>query len=78
MSQRKEFEMSEEQLERLLDASKPVPYMVIGGVAPVSPQEHANRAWEALGKELGFVWDTVRPIAGKGSRFFTAEVLTQE
>ena len=72
MYPRVEYEMTEEQLKQLLDACKPVPYMVIGGHAPSSPQENANRAWMGLGKEMGFDWETVRPVQGKGQRFFTA------
>ncbi len=69
---RKEFEMSQEQLDAIMDACKPVRYMVIGGMPPRSPQENANAAWAALGKELGFKHMTVRP-SGKGDRFFSAE-----
>lgn len=69
---RKEFEMTESQLQTLLEACKPVPYMVFGGREPASPQENANRAWEALGREMGFDHMSVKPT-GKGTRFFTAE-----
>jgi hypothetical protein len=68
---RKEFEMTEEQLKELLDACKPVRYMVIGGRPPRSPQENANNAWKKLGKEMGFEYMTVKP-SEKGQRFFTA------
>lgn len=71
---RKEFELTQEQLDELMAASQPVPYMVFGGVPPMSPQETANRAWEKLGKELGFDYMTVMPATGKSNRFFTAEV----
>ena len=37
-----------------------------------SQQENANRAWEALGDELGFQHMTVEP-SRKGDRFFIAE-----
>lgn len=70
---RKEFEMTEEQLETLLEACKPVPYMVFGGVEPTSLQENACRAWDVLGKEMGFKGKSVEPIAYKSQRFFTAE-----
>lgn len=70
MTERRNFEMSQEQLEKLLDACKPVPYMVFGGMAPRSPQENANSAWKALGEELGFDHMTVRPNGG--DRFFSA------
>ncbi|MFA5408404.1 MAG: hypothetical protein WC343_06505 [Bacilli bacterium] len=66
------YEMTEAELEELLDACKPVPYMVIGGCVPSSPQENANRAWQKLGDKHGFDYMTVRPIQGKGTRFFSA------
>ena len=50
---RKEYEMTAEQEANLLEACRPVPYMVIGGVVPRSPQKNANDAWCALGREIG-------------------------
>lgn len=47
--------------------------MIIGGKPPPSPQENANRAWQALGQELGFKWDTVEPIRGEAQTVFMAE-----
>lgn len=75
---RREFEMTPEQHERLLDACKATPYMVFGGMPPPSTQENANRAWEALGIELGFEGSTARPVPSKGIRFFSAEPLPQD
>ena len=69
---KKEFEMSEEDYQKLLDASQPVPYIVIGGVTPKSPQENANDAWKALGDRMGFDHMSVEPIRHKGDRFFMA------
>jgi hypothetical protein len=37
-----------------------------------TPQENANRAWAALGDEMGFDYLTVQPSA-RGDRHFTAE-----
>lgn len=71
---KRKFEMTDAQMEKLLDACKPVPYMVIGGVEPLSPQESANRAWQALADEMGFLWDTVEPPArGEDLKIFYAE-----
>jgi len=75
MKTRKEFTMTKEQLEKILDACKPVPYMVIGGIEPRSQQENANAAWAILGRELGFDAMSARPVAGKGMEVFTAEVV---
>ena len=72
---RKEFEMSEEDLAEIGAACKPVPYLVAGGMPPESPQSRANRAWQTLGSRLGFDGMTVRPVDGKGPRFFTAEAI---
>ena len=49
---RKNFEMSEEQMNKILEASKPIPYIIVGGIGPPSQQEMANSAWEKLGKEM--------------------------
>lgn len=75
---RKEFEMSQEQLNKLLDACKPTPVMYLSGGMPMhnTPQENANAAWCKLGDEMGFDGMTVRPT-GRGDRFFTAEVKNQ-
>lgn len=75
MNSRKEFQLTHEQLQRILDASKPVPAMYLSGGVPMfgTPQENANRAWQKLADELGFVWDTVRPVPGKDKYFITAE-----
>ena len=69
---RREYEMSESDLQTLLAACRPVVVMMVGGTAPSSPQENANRAWAALGEKMGFDSMTVQPVAGKGNRFFTA------
>lgn len=69
--QRKDFEMSQGDLDALFEAIKPVPYMVIGGVIPASPQEIANSFWNSLGQKMGFDGSTVKPN-GKGDRFFSA------
>lgn len=72
MYPRQVYEMTESQLQTLKDAFKPVPVIMIGGCAPSSQQENANRAWDALGRELGFDGDTVKPVSGKGIKFFSA------
>ena len=71
MSARREFEMTEDDLRILLEASKPVPYIVFGGVEPRSPRENAHDAWRALGERMGFDWETVMPSSG-GQSFFSA------
>ena len=71
MNPRVEYEMSEDDLAKLLDACKPTPCIMVGGVTGPTPQDMANHAWSALGEQMGFDPMTVRPIEGKGLRFFT-------
>ena len=67
------YEMTNKDLEELLDACKSTPVMFLSGGTPIggSPQENANRAWEKLGKKMGFDSITVRP-SNIGQRFFSA------
>ena len=66
------YEMTEEDLEEILETCKPVPMIMLQCGTPPSVQENANRAWRRLGEKMGFDYDTVQPVVGKGSRFFTA------
>ncbi len=72
---RREYELTDEQHAKLLDACKPTPAMWGRGGMPMfkSPQENANAAWADIGREMGFDSMTVRPVAGKSSRYFTAD-----
>lgn len=70
-----EFELTDEELDGLKNASRSTPVMYGNGGTPLfsSPQENANRAWRALGEQHGFQFMTVQPVAGKDAHFFTAE-----
>jgi hypothetical protein len=73
MYPRTNYEMTPADLAKILDACKPVPYMVFGGMPPRSQQENANAAWAELGARMGFDPMTVQPDSnGRGDRFFTA------
>ena len=65
MYPRTEYEMTQEDLDMLLDAMKPVPMIMLQCGSPPSQQENANRAWAALGKKMGFDSETVQLIRGK-------------
>ena len=70
-----EFKMTGGDLAKILDACKPVTYMVFGGIPPRSPQENANSAWAELGRKMGFDSTTVEPIESKSNDYFMAEPL---
>ena len=40
---RKEYEMTEAQLAKLLEACRPVPYIIVGGIPPRSPPGEGER-----------------------------------
>lgn len=77
MSERKEFELTTAQFDKLIEACRPVPLIALQCGMPPSPQENANRAWCALGEELGFDGMSVE-ASSKGPKFFTALVKTKE
>ena len=72
MYPRTNYEMTEADLKKILDACKPVPTIMLQCGKPSSPQENANRAWAELGERMGFDAMTVQLIEGKSHRFFTA------
>lgn len=74
MLPRTEYEMTEHDLNEILDACKATPVMFLSGGTPMgsSPQENANTAWKRLGDKMGFDHMTVRPVSGKGQCHFTA------
>ena len=69
--ERKEYEMTQEDFDRLLNACKPVPMIALQCGTSRSPQENANDVWEELGSRMGFDHTTVRSSMG-GNRFFSA------
>ncbi len=73
MRERKEFKLSEEELQGLMDACRSEPMIALQCGMPRSPQENANAAWAVLGKKWGFDPMTVKPVPGKSNKHFTAE-----
>ena len=66
------YEMTDEQLNKLMDACEPVSMIMLQCGTPRSVHQNANDAWGKLGLELGFDHTTVRPVAGRGYRVFEA------
>jgi hypothetical protein len=70
---KQEFEMTEDELQAIYDISRnQMPVMFIGVWTGLdSKQEKANKLWQVMGDNYGFVWDSVEPSA-KGVKFFLA------
>lgn len=69
---RKEYEMTQEDMDTLLDAMKSVPMIMLQCGEPRSQQERVNDAWKLLGDRMGFQHMTVQPN-GPNPLKFTAE-----
>ena len=67
-----EYEMSQADLDELLESMRPAPAIMLQCGQPSSVQERANAAWMRLGEKMGFDGMTVLP-SPKGDRFFFAE-----
>lgn len=74
MYPRVEYEMTQADLDKILDACKPTPVMYLSGGVSIggSQQDNANAAWAKLGEQMGFDSMTVQPIQGRTMRFFSA------
>src|SRR3990167_2105844 len=70
---RKEFEMTKEDFDDLLNACISAPIIILKCEEPPTPQDIANAAWKPLGEKMGFDHLTVQPVDGKPDTFFTAE-----
>lgn len=73
------YEMTQDDLDALLLASRPTPCMYIcNGISMFNtPQENANAAWKKLADKMGFIWDTVEPISHGRKKEFYAEPIKQ-
>jgi len=69
---KQEFEMSEEEMQAILDISRDnTPVIFVGVWLGLDKQERANKLWQIMADKYGFVWDSVEPSA-KGMRYFLA------
>jgi len=69
---KQEFEMTEAELQAIYDISRnQEPVIFVGVWLGMDKQEKANKLWQIMSDNYGFVWDSVEPSA-KGKRFFLA------
>jgi poly-gamma-glutamate capsule biosynthesis protein CapA/YwtB (metallophosphatase superfamily) len=65
--------MTDEEFNDLVEACKPVPYMVIGGIVPESPTDKAMRVWDSVAKRVGCVQSSIAPANTGDDHDFMAE-----
>ena len=66
----KEYELTQEEYDALMEASKPVTYMVVDGYEPSSPYENAMRVWDKVCARVRCRRDTI--TRGKDKMHFCA------
>lgn len=71
----KTYRLTDEELKQIMDASKPVPYMVIGGVPPSSPRDNAMAVWRRVAARVGCEVDSISPGDTGDNHDFKAEPL---
>lgn len=59
------YRMTDPELNELMEASKPVPYMVFGGIEPRSPRDNAMDVWRKVAARVGCDVDSI-DSAGTG------------
>jgi len=74
MAERKNFEMTQADHDKIVEACKSVPMIALQCGCPPSQQENANNAWSKLGLRMGFKSMTVQPDP-YGPLRFTAEAV---
>lgn len=55
----KNYRLTHEELAEIIEASKPVPYMVIGGVEPQSPRDKVMAIWRRVAERVGCDVDSI-------------------
>jgi hypothetical protein len=68
----KTYELTEKEFQELVDASKPVPYIIVGGRAPMSPYERAMLVWDKVAKRVNCERDTIEAYDKNNLRMFKA------
>jgi hypothetical protein len=68
---RRDYRLSDADYDRLIEASKPVMYLVANGSEPTSPRDAALRIWREIADREGFDVDSVKQ-GSDGNGHFTA------
>ena len=72
----KRYRMTDAEYEKLMVACEPVPYLVAGGMEPISPVEHAMVVWRRIAARVGCEVDSIGPGGTGDDRDFVAKAVT--
>jgi hypothetical protein len=69
----KQYRMTDEEYKDVMEASQPVPYIVVGGIEPRSSYDRVMPVWRRIAARVGCVVDSIE-VAGTGDNHdFMAE-----
>ena len=71
----KTYRMTDDELNMLMNASKPVPYLVFGGIEPRSPRDNAMDVWRTVAARVGCDVDSIEPAETGDNHEFNARPL---
>ena len=71
----KVYELTEEEFKELMNAAKPVPYMIVGGRAPSSPYEMSKAIWYRVAQRVNCDVETIEGVDRNKPLIFRAEPL---
>jgi hypothetical protein len=71
----KEYTLTEEELQELFDAAKPVPYMIIGGNPPPSSYNRSLSVWKRVAERVNCDVNTIQGSDPKNPHLFKAKSL---
>ena len=78
MQRHQQYRLTDEELDEIMEASKPVLYMVVGGVGPRSPQEKVMDVWRKIAVRVNCDVESIGPADSGDYHDFKAEPLTTE
>ena len=70
------YKLTDEELAELMEASKPVPYMVFGGIEPRSPRDNVMDVWRKVAARVNCEVDSIENAGTGDNHDFTAKPLT--
>ena len=71
----KTYRLTDEEFNKLMDASKPVPYMVFDGIEPRSPHDNAMDVWRTVAARVGCDVDSIGSAGTGDNHDFNARPL---
>jgi len=74
----KQYTMTDSEYTELMEACKPVPYLIVGGRKPSSPRENAMHVWAKIAARVGCDCNSIAPANTGNNHDFMGEPLQKQ